>query len=126
VRTFTRVPETRRVVDLVLEEMSRMQTEPPAADELGRAQSLRTGSFGLGLETSRAVASALVEFDVYGLPEDSLDTYRGRVRATSTGDVEAVADSLLHPARALVVVVGPAAELEPQLESLGPVETWAP
>ena len=25
--------------------------------------------------------AALVDLDVYGLPEDSLDTYRGRVRA---------------------------------------------
>ncbi len=126
VRTFTRVAETGRVVALILEEMRRMIDDPPDEIELGKAQGLRTGSFGLGLETSGAVASSLVALDVYGLPEDSLDTYRGRIRATKPTDVASIAPDLLHPERVAIVVVGPADALRPQLEGLGPVEVVQP
>jgi zinc protease len=52
VRTFTRVPETRRVLDLVLSELERMRREPPGDEELGKAQSQLAGSFGLATWTS--------------------------------------------------------------------------
>jgi len=124
--TFTRVPETRRVVELVLAELARMRSDPPQADELGRAQSLRTGSFGLQLETSAAVVSALVDLDVHGMPQDSLDTFRHRVRAVTPVDTAAVAEQLIHPERVAIVVVGPAEQIVPQLEDLGPVEVETP
>jgi zinc protease len=116
----------RRVVDLILAELERMKSDPPDADEFRRFQTLETGRFVLSLETSAAVAAALVELDVAGLPADSLDTYRRRVRAQTTEDVAAAARRWLHPERVAIVVVGPAAEIAPQLEALGPVEVVKP
>lgn len=124
--TSTRVSETRRVIDMSLEEMARMQTQPIDATELSRVQSFAEGRFALGLETSDAVMDSLVNFAVYGLPEDSLDTYRSRVRQVTTRDTERVAKQYLAPARASIVVVGPAQELRAQLETLGPVTVVAP
>jgi zinc protease len=126
VSTFTRVPEVRRVIDLVLAELERMRSDPPGEDEFRRVQTLEAGRFALSLETSAAVAASLVELDVAGLPADSLDTYRSRVHALRPGDVAAAARRLLHPERAAIVVVGPAAELAPQLEGLGPIEIVRP
>jgi zinc protease len=103
-----------------------MRSDPPQADELARAQSLRTGSFGLQLETSAAVVSALVDLDVHGMPQDSLDTFRHRVRAVTPVDTAAVAQELIHPERVAIVVVGPAEQIVPQLEDLGPVEVETP
>jgi zinc protease len=60
--------------------------------------------------------------DIHGLPEDSLDTYRSRVRAVTLEQVAAMARDLTHPQRAAIVVVGPAAALVPALEGLGSVE----
>ncbi len=118
--TSTRVSETRRVIDMALEEMVRMQTQPVDAAELGRVQSFAEGRFALGLETSDAVMDSLVNLAEYGLPEDSLDTYRRRVREVTTQDTERVAKQYLAPDRASIVVVGPAQELRAQLEALGP------
>lgn len=70
--------------------------------------------------------AALVELDVYGLPEDSLDTYRARVRATTAEQAAELARRLLHPERAAIVLVGPADRILPQLEGLGPVEVVKP
>lgn len=126
VSTSTRVPETRRVLDLLLAETERMRREPPGPSELGDAQTLAVGEFALGLETSDAVVASLVDLDVYGLPEDSLDTYRARVRAVTAAEAAGVTTRLLHPERMAIVLVGPATALEPLVRDLGPVEVVQP
>jgi zinc protease len=124
--TFTRVPKVGEVVTGILEELERIRREPPSAEELARVQSQRSGQFALALETSSEVAAALVDLDVYGLPRDSLDSYRGRVRAVTPLETAAVARELIDPPRASIVVVGPAELLRPQLEPFGPVEVTRP
>jgi zinc protease len=124
--TATRASEARRVLDLVLAELERARQQPPTGPELEVARALAVGNFALALETSDAVLGALVDLEVYGLPEDALDTYRSRVRATTTADTARAASQLLHPERAAVVLVGPADQLLPQLEGLGPIEVVHP
>ncbi len=126
VATFTRVAEVRRVIDLLLTELERARHEPPMASELEEMRALEVGQFALGIETSDAVLDSLVNLDIYGLPEDSLDTYRSRIRAVSAADVERLALRLLHPDRAAIVLVGPAEALTPQLKDLGPIEVVHP
>jgi zinc protease len=126
VSTFTKVPTTRKALDLVLAEIERMKTAPPDGAELADAKSLQVGSFALGLETSGRVVRSLVSLDVYGLPKDTLDTFRQRVRNVTAGTVEEMAVELLDPERAAIVVLGPAGALVPQLEDLGPVEVVQP
>jgi len=127
VSTFTRVSEVRRVVDLLLLEIAAIRTDRPVDEaELRSFIRYNVGRFGLSLETSRAVLSSLVDLEVHGLPGDSLDTYRARVRQVGLADVAEAAATRLHPARAAIVVLGPAADLVPQLESLGSVEIWEP
>ena len=126
VSTFTRVAEVRRVVDLLLSELSRVRSDPPSEDEVANAQSQKVGNFSLGLETSFAVTSSLVDLDVHGLPEDSLDTFRGRIRALTAEDAARAARDLVHPERAAILVVGPAEAILPQLEDLGAVEVIQP
>jgi zinc protease len=124
--TFTAVAETRRTLDLLLGELERARSDPPGESELSWARTLAIGSFAMGLETSTAVVQSLVDLDIYGLPEDSLDTFRGRVREVSAEDVARAAGRYLHPDRAAIVLVGPAKDVVPQLEGLGPIETVQP
>jgi len=126
ISTFTRVPEVRTVIDLLLSELDRMRDEPPTESEIADAKTLAAGGFVLSLETSDAVISGLVGLDLYDLPSDSLDTYRTRVRAVTTADTTREALRLLHPDRVAIVLVGPAEALRPQVEDLGPVEVITP
>jgi zinc protease len=126
VATFTRVAEVRKVIDLLLAELERARRDPPAGSELEEMRTLQVGEFALGIETSDAVLDSLVNLDIYGLPEDSLDTYRARLRAVTAEDVAHLALALLHPERAAIVLVGPAEELVPQLKDLGPIEVVQP
>jgi len=126
VSTFTKVETARAALDLLLAELERMRSEPPSAEELGWARTLAVGRFARGLETAGDVTGSLVDLDLYGLPEDSLDTYRSRVRAIGEADVAAAARAVLHPERAAIVLVGPAEQLRPQLEGLGAIEVVTP
>jgi len=126
VSTFTRVAEVRTVIDLLLTELERARREPPSGLELEEIRALQVGQFSLGIETSDAVLNSLVNLDIYGLPEDSLDTYRARIRSVTAADIARLALELLHPDRAAIVLVGPAEALVPQLQDLGPIEVVQP
>jgi zinc protease len=107
--------------------MEAIRTDRPVtADELEKFISYNIGRFGLSLETSDAVLSSLVDLDVHALPNDSLDTFRGRVRAVSLDDVTLAAKTRLHPDRAAIIVLGPAEALVPDLEDLGEIEVRQP
>jgi predicted Zn-dependent peptidase len=124
--TGTRVAEAGRAVAMLVGELERARREPPSALEVRHAKSLVAGRFALGLETAEALVAGLIELDVYGLPDDTLDTYRARVRDTPLLAVQLAARDRLHPERAAIVAVGPAAALGPQLEAFGPVRVTAP
>jgi len=127
ISTFTRVAETRRAVDMLLEQLEGMRTSnPQSSAELADAKSYNVGQFGLGLETSAAVTAGLVSLDVYGLPADSLDTYRARVSQVTAAQTRRVAEELLHPSRAAIILLGPANVLAPQFEDMGRVEVVKP
>ena len=107
------------MVDLLLEEIQAIaDARPVSPEERAKFVSYNVGRFGLSLETSESVLSSLVDLAVHDLPEDSLDTYRGRLRALGVEDLRAVAKSHLHPERAAIVLLGPAEALLPQLEGL--------
>jgi zinc protease len=99
---------------------------PVTADELAAAKGSLTLALPGRWETGNAIAGSLVDLDVYGLPPDSLDTYRTRVQAVTQDDVATAASRLLHPDRVAIIAVGPAASLRPQLERFGPVEVVEP
>ncbi|HKE12499.1 MAG TPA: pitrilysin family protein [Myxococcota bacterium] len=126
VSTFTRVPESRRVIDLVLQQLEHMKQDPPSESELRDAKSETAGGFALGFETSEAIVAALVGIDVQGLPENALDTYRANIRAVTTADTAASARDRLHPEGAGIVIVGPGAALAPALQGMGPVVVEKP
>ena len=126
VSTFTKIETLREAIDLTLAELRRAQEEPVNETELRDAKALLAGNFVLGLETSAAVMGSRVNLEVYGLPADSLDTYRTRLNAVTTDDTARMARRYLHPERAAIVLVGPAEAIVPQVEDLGPVEVVTP
>jgi zinc protease len=126
ISTFTRVPEVRKLLASLFEELERVRSQPPVGDELAHTRSQRVGSYPLALETTDAQIRAVVDLDVYGLPRDTLDTYRSRMRAITDEQIAATAAALIHPERAAIVVVGPAATLREPLAQYGEVEVVAP
>ena len=76
------------------------------------------------LQTTSGVASRLAELFIYDLPRSYLDDFPERVLAVTHDEVLAAARDRIHPDRLMVLVVGDAKVIRPQLEelALGPIE----
>ncbi|KAF8071282.1 zinc protease-like protein [Scenedesmus sp. PABB004] len=119
---FVAAAETAQPARFV-QELARVLAEarsaPPSRAELARAKAglLQTVVFNFA-STETQLQRALV-YELLGLPQDFLFTYRDRVEAVTADDVAAAAARHLHPAQQVVVVVGDAGALRPQLEAAG-------
>jgi zinc protease len=77
------------------------------------------GSF----ETSNDVLSAMQNIELYDRPDDYYSTLADRYRAFTIPELDAAVRKVLDPDKLVWVVVGEAAKVRPQLDSLGlPVE----
>ncbi len=81
-----------------------------------------TGNF----ETAGSVLGAMQTNDLFGRPDDYYDGIAQRYRAMTLPQLDAALRAALDPSKFVWVVVGDAAKVKPQLDSLGlPVEVIA-
>ena len=106
VQTAVKSDVTGAAVLEILNEIERMRTVPISEDELTLATSYLDGVFPIRYETTAAIASALENLVVHGLPEDYYDVYRSKVRAVTTDSVLRAAQQHLHPEQLRIIVVG--------------------
>jgi predicted Zn-dependent peptidase len=105
----------------IFAEISRLQKEPPGADELRGIQRYVAGSFVLRNSTRRGIVDQLRFVDLNGLPDDYLTTYVQKVSAVTPQDVQQVAARYIQDAQAAIVVVGDLKVVRDQVASYGPV-----
>ncbi len=108
----------------ILAELERLRDEPVEPDELRDTKSYILGTFPYTLQTTTGVLQRVESLVVFGLPDDyySPESYLERLEAVTEAEILRVARAHLHPRRASVTAVGPAAELAPRLEGLGELE----
>jgi zinc protease len=117
--TNTRTDATGEVLRLIVDEFWRLQRERVGERELDGAKAYLTGSFPLTIETPESIAMQVVNALFYGLPLEQLQTFRERVNAVTTDDIQRVAKELLRPDRLSIVLVGNAAAFATQLRGIG-------
>ncbi|HEX2253604.1 MAG TPA: pitrilysin family protein [Thermoanaerobaculia bacterium] len=110
----------------ILGELARICDEPVAGEELEDAQSYLVGTFPYTLQSASGLRDRLETLAVYDLPDDYYQCFPESVLAVDRETVLRVAREHLHPRDLVVVAVGPAGELEPQLAELGAVEVITP
>jgi zinc protease len=109
----------------VLAEIRRLRDEPVEPEELADTVAYVVGSFPYTLQTGAGLGDRLETLAAYGLPDDYYDRFPQAVEAVDRERVLAMARRHLRPDELVVVAVGPADELAPQLEDLGPVTVHA-
>ena len=110
---------TVEAVREVLDEMRGIGGERPATPpELDMARSALTRGFARGFETAGQVARGVSHLVQYDLPADEHDRFVPAVAAVDAPGVTAAAARHLRADRAVVVVVGPAADIERGLGTL--------
>ena len=91
----------------------------PDSLELDKAKGYYAGSYPFKLQTAAGVAQALVAAELHGLGAGYVRELPLRLAAVDTGAAKAAAGVLLHPDMMLVVIIGKAAVIEPQIRDKG-------
>jgi len=105
-------------------ELGRIASLPPGAEELEQARQYALGSLLLGMSTQSGLANLTSMYAGYGLRLEYLAEHAARLAAATADDVARVAGLYLAPAKAVTVILGDAAVVEPGLARLSTVEHY--
>jgi zinc protease len=93
------------VIEEVLKEIRRMQTDLVSEKELADAKAYLTGSFPLRMDTYAKIAGILTSLEIYNLGLDYADKYPTLINSVTREDILRVAQKYLHPDNSIIVVV---------------------
>jgi zinc protease len=125
ISTFTKTASTREIIDVSLEQVTRVRDSGITTRELKTAQTYLAGLYPLRTETNESVASIIADIRVHGLGEDWVEQFRDRLRAVTPRQVKAVSAKYLYPQPPAIVVLGKASEVKKQLKGLGTISVVA-
>jgi zinc protease len=122
ISTAVQTEVTAAALAEILLEIDRIRQNPVSAAELALAKDYLDGVFPIRYETTGAVAAALANATVYGLPESYFDTYRQNVQSVTADQVLHAAQKHLHPQLLQTLIVG---DTEAIRESVSTLELGA-
>jgi zinc protease len=108
----TKNPSVPKVVESILSEIKRINSQPVSDEELNAAKAYITGSFPLKLDTNSKVASYLVYMENYGLGMDYLEKFPQYINSVTKEMVHKAAGKYLHPDRYNLVIVGDQSQIK--------------
>ena len=101
-------------------EIDRLQAEPPTEAELESAKNYMLGTFVLRNSDRAGIIAQLEFINFHGLPADYLNTYVGKVRAVTPGQVQEMTRKYIDDARTAIIAVGDRKQIEDQVKPYGP------
>ena len=115
---------TGSAVEEILKELKRISSEPIPESELSLQRNFVAGNFLMSIENERRMGERLQEVDLYGLPADFYKTYAKKVTGLTPQKATELAKKYIDPNDLVIVVVGEAKEIVPQLEKFGKVTVY--
>ncbi len=104
--TSTKNERAKESLDVIAEEIGKLASDGPTADELDKAKRFLTGSYALRFDTSLKIASQLVNLQTEGFDVDYLDQRNGLIDAVTLDDAKRVGTRMLGAGPLLVTLVG--------------------
>ncbi len=92
---------------------------PIEGAELGKIQANETLSLPGSQETLDELQQSIVQIVQFGLPDNYFETYGAKVKALTTGEVDAAAKEIVKPDNLIWIVVGDRAKIETGVKELG-------
>jgi zinc protease len=105
----------------ILAELETIRSEPIPEDELAATKGLLTGSFALAIEDPADFAGQLSARQLTGIPIAELNTHLRSLAGVTFEEAQAAAAKYIDTEAPIIVVVGDADVLVPQLEEIGEV-----
>ncbi len=117
--TFTRSSETMATVKLMQKVIASMATDGPTPAEVSAAITNIAGSYATRFETADDVASALLAAELHGFDSTYVSDFPLQLATVGRDAAAAAARKILDPVNAVLVIVGDAKLVEPQLKANG-------
>jgi zinc protease len=105
----------------IFAEIDRLQTDPPAREELAGIQNYLAGTYILQNSSRAGITGQLQYIDLHGLPASYADNYVKSVYAVTPQQITDVAKQYLQKDRATIVVVGDKKVIEDQVRPFGKI-----
>jgi zinc protease len=105
-----------QVADLLLGEISRLSSAPPADVELTPRKAVLVGTFSRNLETAGGLVGQIASLALHGLGLDEINRYINNVQAIGTADVQKFAGTRLDAKTSNIIIVGNAKLFLPELQ----------
>lgn len=115
----TRSETTVPLIEAVLAEIKKLQTEPITSAELAYAKESILNSFVFNFQDPAQTLSRLMRYAYYDYPEDFIFQYQRAIKEVTIADVQRVAQEYLQPESIVTLVVGSNEAIEPPLSNLG-------
>jgi len=108
------------VADLLLGEISRLSSAPPADVELTPRKAVLIGNFSRNLETANGLVGQVGSLALYGMGLDEINRYINNVQAINTADIQKFAGTRLDAKTSNIIIVGNAKAFLPELQKKFP------
>ena len=95
-----------QVADLLLAEIKRLSSSPPAEAELTPRKAVLIGNFGRNLETVNGLVGQVGSLALFGLSLEEINRYVTNVQSVSSADVQKFADTKLPAKSSSIIIVG--------------------
>jgi zinc protease len=118
-QTFTRNAEAVATAKLVVAEIAKMAQQGPSQEEVSAAISNIAGGYALRYQSAADLGSALVGAELHGFGMDYLSNFPLAVANVDATTAKRSAGEILDPRHYVIVMVGDAKDLEPQLRREG-------
>jgi zinc protease len=109
-----------QVADLLLGEIGRLSSSPPADVELTPRKAVLIGGFSRNLETASGLVGQVGALAFHGLSLDEINRYINDVQAISSADVQKFASKALDAKTSNIIIVGNAKVFLPELQKKYP------
>lgn len=119
VTAATRNETVGAALEASIQEVRKMAAAGPGAEELAKARGFYAGSHPFSLQSASELADGIVTAELHGLGIDYVRDLVLRLAAVDVEQARATARARLHPDDLVVVVVGRASVVAPQLQAAG-------
>ena len=117
--TFTRNAEAVSTTKLILGEIAKMAKDGPSDAEVTAAIANIAGGYGLRFQAASDVGAALIGAELHGFGKEYLTNFPLAVGKVDVASAKRAASEILDPRAYVIVMVGDAKDLEPQLKKEG-------
>jgi len=114
----TKSESTVKATRMIIDEIKRIQSEEPTAEELKLGRDRYLNTFVFNFDSKGKIIERLVYYDFFGLPKDFLNKQMEMVKKTTAADVTAAAKKYLKPDSLRILVVGSIKNLDEPLMAL--------